>query len=846
MRPTTVPLFYLWRIRAHPLRELLAAIGIATGVALVFAVQVANSSITGSVTQLVHGITGSFSLQIAARDATGFDSGRLLPLVRSVNGVRTAAPVLEQRVQLTGTKATASVDLVGATAALAAAGGPLVDGFGGPFGPRLTSALLLPQPLADRIGARAGSRIKLAGRLPFTIPVPVSALLGGAQIGTAIDSPLAVAPLDYVQVLAGLPGRATRILIATKPGAETRVRDALARLVGDSMTVGPSDAEIGYVEQAAGPNNQSTGLFAAICAVVGVLFTFNAMLLTVPERRRMIADLRREGLTRSRALLLLLAEALVLGVVASAIGLLLGDQISRTLFKTSPGYLSFAFPVGGQRIVPVSSLLIAPSCGLAATLIATTPLLRDVLARRPFDAVYRDHYEPGEGIGAPTRTGLAVLGVLLVAATIALVLAVPATTIVGVGLLAVAMLAVVPAALVAALRLIDPLPDRVRGSALAVAIMELNGSVMRATALAATGALAVLGVVAIQGARGDLLRGLDSTQASLLGTADAWITAPGDANILMTTPFSAPSLARLRSLPAVATVRPFRGTFLDMDGRRLWLMARPPDDRELIPPTQIERGQLATATRHIRAGGWVAVSAPVADHRGLRIGDQLALPTPSGSRTVRVAAIVSNLGWAPGAIVMNGRDYRRWWPSNDVTGLEVDFRPGIAPAAGKATLVRALGPSSLQVEIRGERVARFGRLERQGLNRLKQIATLLLIASVLAMSAAMWGAVWQQRGRIAALRADGASIAKVLRLLLTQAAVVLLTGTAIGAAFGLAAQALGTRWLHRTTSFPATFDIAVPFALGTLALVVSASLAVVAIPGWFAARTEPQLALRGE
>lgn len=226
MRLPHVLLFYWWRLRAHPFQELLAAAGIAAGVALVFSVQVSNHSITGSVEQLVHGVTGSFDLELAARDAQGFDAN-LADRVAALPGVAHAAPVLEARVGITGPRANANVELVGVTSALADRGGPLVSGFGGRFGPRLAPALLLPAPLAGQLGVRPGQFVTLATRRPVQLRVPVSATLDRSQIGSALDSPLAVAPLAYVQALADLPARATRILVATVPGRAQQVRAEL-------------------------------------------------------------------------------------------------------------------------------------------------------------------------------------------------------------------------------------------------------------------------------------------------------------------------------------------------------------------------------------------------------------------------------------------------------------------------------------------------------------------------------------------------------------------------------------------------------------------------------------------
>lgn len=844
MKPGTLVLFYWWRLRVQPLQELLAATGIAAGVALLFAVQVANSSIGGSVEQLVHGITGQFSLQVAARDSRGFDAA-LTSEVSRIDGVRLAAPVLEQRVGIAGSRGHANVDLVGVTNAISDAGGPLVDGFGGRFGPRLADALLVPKPLAGRLGAQRGRYVTLATRLPSTQRVPISAVLDRSQIGTAIDSPLVVAPLGYVQRLAGLPGRATRILIAVRPASERRVRAALTTLVGGRLAVEPSDVEVGFVEQAATPNNQSTGLFAGICAIVGILFTFNAMLLTVPERRRLVAELRAQGYTRRQVLAQLAFEATVLGVLAALAGLLLGDLLSLYVFHSAPGYLSFAFPVGGQRVVHTESVMLALAGGIVATFVATTPLLRDLFSRGPVDAVHRGDEEPGEAIGASTRTTLAAVGVVLLAATTVVAALAPSLTMLCIATLAVAMLALVPALLSCLLTMVDRLIDGVRGSSLPLAVMELRSSLTRATALAATGALALFGTVAIQGAHRDLLHGLDVTAAAMLDTTDVWVTAAGDENILMTTPFAEPSTRALLATGAVAGVRAYRGEFLDMAGRRVWVMARPPQDRPIVSPTDVQHGGVARSAQLLRAGGWAAMSASIAEHLHVGVGDRFTIPTPSGPRSLRVAAIVSNLGWAPGSLVLNGEDYRRWWPGSDVTALEIALKPGVSPAVGKAAVQRALPAGSpLLVETHTERKARFGRLERQGLNRLSQISTLLLIAAVLAMGAAMAGTVWQQRRRLATLRMQGYSVARILRLLLTQAFLVVAAGALIGAAFGLYGQALGTRWLQLTTGFPTAFSLAVALAATTLATVGALALIVVLIPGYFAARTGPSFAFR--
>ncbi len=72
VRLTMLLFLYRRRLRAHPMQELLAGTGIAVGVALVFGVLLANSSLTSSADQLVHGLDGSARLTLLARSGAGF------------------------------------------------------------------------------------------------------------------------------------------------------------------------------------------------------------------------------------------------------------------------------------------------------------------------------------------------------------------------------------------------------------------------------------------------------------------------------------------------------------------------------------------------------------------------------------------------------------------------------------------------------------------------------------------------------------------------------------------------------------------------------------------------------
>jgi putative ABC transport system permease protein len=835
--------FYGWRLRAHPLQELLAGAGIAIGVALLFAVQVANTSMTGSATQTVRGITGDAQIEVAARDDSGFNES-LIDVVRDLEGVRVATPVLDRRSVIAGRGGERAVMLVGVDPSLASLGGPVTHDFG-PTGLRLPiRGIVVPDEIASAIGARPGAavRVMVAGHART---VSLAAALDRGAIGSLVGSQVAIGLLPYVQRLTDMSGRVSRIFVLTDPDREQAVRATLERLVNGRLEVGPADSVVRRLRVAAAPNDQSTALFSAISAMVGLLFAFNAMLLTMPDRRAFIAELRMQGFTPRQVIVVLGFQALCLGTAASIAGIVIGDVLSRTVFDALPTYLAFTFPIGTQRIITVQAVVLAVGAGIAASLVAAGRPLTDVLSHRALDAVYDERGELGEGLHARARRGMLIAAGALLAVTTLAVVVVPRLTVVGVLLLAVAALLAMPAVFAAAMPVGDRISRRLGRNMMLVAIMGARSALTRSIAVAAIAALAVFGNVAIGGARDDLVRGLEAGYADHLSTADVWVTTAGKSLTTDVFPLSSGQLARVRKAPGVAAARVYQGGMLDAGDQRTWIIARPPEDRMMLPPSQLVEGELAVAEKRLRGRGWAAVSRTIAERRGLRLGQSFSIPAPSGPLRLRLAAIVTNLSWGPGAIVMNTHDYERGWRTRDAAALEVDLEPGVTPAQGQRSVAAALGHNpGLDVETRAELEGEFRGLLHEGLARLGQIATLMLIAAALALAAAMSGAVWQRRQRLAAYKVQGFTERQLRSLLVLEAVLILTIGCALGAVAGVYGHLLGNRWLELTTGFPAPFSLQGWQAVTTLALIIASASAIVGVAGYFAARVSARLSFR--
>jgi putative ABC transport system permease protein len=397
-----------------------------------------------------------------------------------------------------------------------------------------------------------------------------------------------------------------------------------------------------------------------------------------------------------------------------------------------------------------------------------------------------------------------------------------------------------------------------------VAVMELRAGRTRALAIAATGAIAVFGSVAIQAAHGDLLHGLENAAHDMNAFTNVWVSPAGSYNLLQTAPFTATPAqqAELQRLPGVRAVRIYRGGLLDWGPRRIWTIAPPRASSPLLPASQIVEGDVRQATARVRAGGWAVLTRAIAEEHHLRIGSAFTLPAPVPT-TFRVAALSTNIGWAPGTIVMNASDYAHAWAGEgasagaaanahegagadeNVSAYNILLDPGISALTARREIERALGPrSGLAVETAQQHAGRQNTLSRQGLARLTQIATLILIVAILAMAAAMANMVWQRRPRLAKLKLEGFPAAELWRTIMLESVLLLGVGCTTGAVFGLYGQQLLDRALANVIGFPVVYSFGALVAVVSLALVTVASVLIVALPGYLATGVAPAVALQ--
>jgi putative ABC transport system permease protein len=819
-------------------------VGIAVAVALVFGVTVANSSIAGSAVQVIHTIVGPADLQLRARSTEGFDE-RLLARVEHLPGVEQAAPLLEQDATIIGSHGRrVTVDLAGTDLSLA-----VLDGLAHtlPISTLAPDGIALSKTSAEELGV--GSASTRAGGMPVSLDLRgtatqlrVAAVLGAEAVGPLSKAFVATMPLQNLQKLAGLQGRITRILVESKPGRAEAVRAQLRTLGHGQLTVAAADQDVALLHQALRPSDQASEFFAAIAGLLGFLFAFNALLLTVPERRQAIADLRMLGTKRAAIVQMVIFQAVCLGVIASLLGLLAGYALSVGFFHQSAGYLAQAFTLGGGTVLGWPAVLLPLIGGVLVTCLASMVPLLDLRRGRALDAVYME--DGGNRLSDRAPRMLAISACALLALATAIFVLLPSLALVACVVLALATVLAIPLIFAGVLHAARALARRNQQlTILPVAIMSLRATTLRSLALAATGAVALFGSVALGGARDDLLRGIEGYIHGYVSGVDLWIVNPSDPTAVE--PLPASYAARAAQIPGVLNVRAFQDSYLNIGKRRVWIVARPPGTTTEVLQSQTVEGDARTAAAHIDAGGWIAVSQQIAEEHHAAVGDTMTVPTPTGNMIFKIAATTTNLTWSPGAILMSTTDYRHAWSTSTPTALGIDLTSGTSIPGTQHTIDRTLGGTSgIETLTPGARAAKTSAVAREGLSKLNEISTLLLIAAITAIVAALTSAIWQRRTSLAALRLSGVPPPRLRRILLIEASLMLVAACMTGAIAGVYGQAIIDGYLKHVTGFPVAHISAGWRPLEIFSLVIALVLLIVTIPGWLASRVSPTLALQ--
>ena len=225
--------------------------------------------------------------------------------------------------------------------------------------------------VGDEIGVQSEGPVKkfhISGIVKFGS----ASSLGGAT--------LAGFSLSAAQDLFQKPGRLDEIAIAKKPGVTEQ------ELLQQVRSVLPKTAQVRTGSAQAQEDQKQTDscisflrdfllAFGGIALFVGSFVIANSLSITIAQRMRELATMRTLGATRRQVLGSIVVEALVMGVLASIVGLFLGLGLAKLLFWLFDK-VGFTLPNSGI-VFSAGTVVAALVVGIAVTVIASLrPALR--------------------------------------------------------------------------------------------------------------------------------------------------------------------------------------------------------------------------------------------------------------------------------------------------------------------------------------------------------------------------------------------------------------------------------------------------------------------------------------
>ena len=846
---------HAWR---RPLQSLFLILGVAIGVAMIVAIDLANGSAQRAFELGTESVTGRATHTITGGPA-GLDEALYVRL-RSEAGLRNSAPVVEdyvtaveldmQPMRLFG------VDPFAEQPFRSYLG--LGDQSQAPAAAYLSELMAIPNTallsadVAQRYGLSTGDSVTIRHGANTNTLTLVGLLAPSDELSRRALEGLLITDIASAQELLGRVGRLDRIdLIAPAAPANAAQLAAVQALLPPGALLREASARAGTVNEMTRAFRLNLTALSLLALVVGMFLIYNTVTFGVIQRRPVLGSLRALGMTRAQIFALILLEAGVLGLVGTLLGLALGVVLGRGAVQLVTQTVNDLFFVVSVREihVPAMTLVKGGLIGVAAALLAAAAPAWEATSVPPAGALRRSSVEERTQRALPWITGGGVLmlvaGGLLMIPPWSLIISFAGlfAVVLGAALLTpVLLLALMAGArrLLARFGIIERMAPRtvtrsLSRTAVAVAALMVAVSV-------------IIGVgVMIGSFRLTVVRWLDDVLQ-----ADIYVSPPSLQSSTVLTALDPALVQQIRSFSGVersATTRTIPaaayvgGSTVPLDINVQALSDDLSGDQRRYRAQQGDNAQTWQAVRD----GAVLVNEPMANRHGVALGDTIALQTDRGVVSLRVAGISVDFDVNP-LVIMDEAHYRTLWdddgvsavalfaaPSVDVDGLVNDLRTHFA--GQENLLVRS------NVGTRTEALAVFDRTFAITV-ALQLLATLVAFIGILST---LMSLQLERTREIGILRATGMTRRQLWRLSLLE------TGL-IGTSAGLLALPTGLLlaliliYIINLRSFGWTLEMFLQPQTFVQAFFVAVGAALLAglYPAWRLGRIPPALAVRAE
>jgi putative ABC transport system permease protein len=788
----------LW---GRKLRTVLTAMAIVLGVAMISGTYILTDTITASFTKVVDGsfenadavISGkvAFKNNESSTATTPAFPESVLASVKRLPDVAAAAGAVSDEAKL--------IDRNGKV--ISTKGGSSIAGSVDPendarFNPlKLTSGnwpdgngqIAIDRRTSENKHFAVGDTISVAvdqGVRTFAI-TGIATFASSSSIGA---STIAIFDVPTAQDLFDKDGKFDEIQVAAKPGVSPEKLAAEIRpLLPETAKVKTAKAQ---TQEAVDTVNAGVGIFQKILLAFGFIALFvgafviaNTLSITIAQRTREFATLRTIGGSRRQVLRSVMLEALVVGVLASLIGLFFGLAIAKGLNALFSA-LGVEFPSGGT-VFATRTIIVSMVVGVVVTLLASLRPAIKATRVPPIAAVREGASLPASRL---SRWGPVVSIVTLALGILLLVYGIfggGLTTATRLSALGFGTLILFIGVAMNAKRTVRPLAavlgwpgTRIGGTAgtLARENAMRNPSRTASTASALMIGLALITFVAILGAG---LRTSFGDAVDKLFVADYALTAQNGFD-----PFTKEADDAVAGTPGVTAVSGLRGGDARIFGHNVQITAVPPNTAQTIRIDWLQGGTSVPA--RLGTDGAFVAEDYARDHQ-LKLGSPIAVKTPTGQvLDLRLKGIFDPpKGGSPfGDVTMSAATFDANYakPRNLMTLINVKGGVSDANTARLALSLHAFPDAKVVT------ASQFKKNQEADinltLNLLYGLLGLSVIISLFGVVNTLVLSVFERTRELGMLRAIGMTRSQVRRMIRHESIVTALIGAALGIAVG--------------------------------------------------------------
>jgi putative ABC transport system permease protein len=783
---------------ARKVRLLLTGLAIVLGVGFMAGTYVLTDTMTRAFNQLIE--TGAAPIDVVVRSKSAFQaqttggmeerkplSQWTLPVIERVPGVSEAVGDVLGFAQVVDPATGKPIGTLGPPTAASSwndlNGFSIQPGGRPPQGP---DEVVLDASTAEGHGIAVGDRVQIL----FQGPPGEFEVVGIARFGesdTLLGATWALFDLGTAQRVLGREAELDSISVVAEEGVSPleltrRISEVLPQGAEAVTAAAVAAEQQQQVEEGLGFFRTALLVFALVALFVGAFIIFNTFAIIVAQRGRELALLRAVGASRRQVTTSVILEAVVIGLVASAVGVVAGIGIAMAL-KAVLAATGFDIPASGTVIRP-RTFVVSIAVGTIVTVIASVVPARRAARVAPVEALREAQDAPGRSLRFRLLSG----GVVLLGGLAPMLYGLfgqpsNALQLVGIGLaltfVGLAMLTPMIAAPVA------------RALGAPVRRIGVSGKLGRENAMrnprrtAATASALMIGLglvvfVAVFGA---------SAKSSVNSALDRTLKA----DFVLTSPtfsgFSPVAANRMRRVPGVAHVSQIRQQGFRMEGGSAFLTAVDP----VSFPSVADAGVTAGSIGSLALPDTIAVHEETARDEGWALGDRIEAEFPAtGAREFQIVALYTEDGIL-GSYAVSLKSFERDFAQQLDVMVFVDVEPGADVGEVQRGLEGALAAFP-NVEVQDQAAFRdkYARFLNQVLNLLTALLLMAVIIAVFGIVNTLSLSIHERTRELGLLRAVGMTRRQTRSMVRWEAVLIsvmgALFGVAVGIAFGWAMQ----------------------------------------------------------